>query len=80
MLSELKNGQKVVGLKQSRRAVAEGKAVRAYLAEDADPHITDTIEALCGEHSVPVEWVAGMRELGAACGISVGAAVAVLLA
>ena len=79
MLSELKQGAKVVGVKQTRRAIGEGRAARVYLAQDADPAITAPVEALCREQGVPVEQVAQMKELGSACGIAVGSAVAALL-
>lgn len=79
MLAELKQGPKVVGVKQTKRAINDGKAVRVFLAEDADPRVTDPIAVLCGERSVPVERVAQMKELGSACGIAVGSAVAALL-
>ena len=36
MLTELKAGLRVVGAKQTRRALADGRAVRVFLAEDAD--------------------------------------------
>lgn len=79
MLSELKQGTRVVGVKQTRRAVNDGKAVRVFLAEDADPRVTEPVAALCAERSIPVERVAQMKELGSACGIAVGSAVAALL-
>ncbi len=79
MLSKLKDDPKVVGLKQSRRAISDGTAILVFLADDADPHITDPIRELCREHAVPIKEVETMKILGAACGISVGAAVAVLL-
>ena len=79
MLSELKNGRKVVGAKQSRKAVTAGSAAAVYLAADADPGLTGPLRTLAEEHQVPVIDVSGMRSLGDACGISVGAAVAVLL-
>lgn len=79
MISKLKNASKVVGIKQSRKAVAAGKAACVFLAADADPHVVDPVERLCAEHQVPVERTASMRELGQACDISVGAAVVALL-
>lgn len=79
MLAELKQGPKVVGVKQTKRAINDGKAARVFLAEDADPRVTEPIAALCGERAIPVERVAQMKELGSACGISVGSAVAALL-
>ncbi|WP_130868903.1 ribosomal L7Ae/L30e/S12e/Gadd45 family protein [Intestinimonas massiliensis (ex Afouda et al. 2020)] len=79
MLSELKQGPKVVGVKQTKRAINDGRAVRVFLAEDADPRVTDPIAVLCEAQSIPVERVAQMKELGSACGIAVGSAVAALL-
>lgn len=79
MLSELKSGPKVAGVKQTRRAIGEGRAVCVFLAEDADPRITEPVEEFCREKQVTVEKVASMKMLGAACGIAVGSAVAALL-
>ena len=79
MLAELKQGSRVVGVKQTRRAINDGKAARVFLAEDADPRVTDPVATLCGERSIPVERVPQMKELGSACGIAVGSAVAALL-
>ncbi|NCB63112.1 MAG: 50S ribosomal protein L7ae-like protein [Clostridia bacterium] len=79
MLEELKAGPRVVGAKQTRRALADGRAVRVYLAEDADPGVTEPIEELCRTHAMEIHKVSGMKELGLACGIAVGAAVAALV-
>ncbi len=79
MISKLKTDAKVVGIKQSRKAIQEGRAAHVFLADDADPCVIEPLEALSVEHQVPVEHVPAMRTLGSACGISVGAAVAVLL-
>ncbi len=79
MLTQLKQGPKVVGVKQTRRAIDDGRAARVYLALDADPAVTTPVESLCTEKGVPVEKVAQMKELGSACGIAVGSAVAALL-
>ena len=78
MLSKLSESPKVVGAKQTRRALIGGKAVAVYLANDADPQVTDAVRNLCVEHDVPVFDVPSMKELGHACGIAVGAAVAAL--
>lgn len=79
MLTQLKEGTKVVGVKQTRRAIADGRAAVVFLAQDADPALVAPLEALCAEKQVPVEQVARMKELGSACGIAVGSAVAALL-
>jgi large subunit ribosomal protein L7A len=79
MQDKLKTGRKVVGLKQSRRAVETRAASALYLAEDADPPVPYPVRSLCREAGVPVIPVPTMAELGRACGISVGAAVAAVL-
>ena len=52
MLEALKTAQKVVGAKQVRRALNDGRAVTVYLAADADPRVTEPIAALCGEKGI----------------------------
>lgn len=79
MLTRLKTDHKVVGAKQSRRAISDGSAACVFLAADADPQLTDPLLELCKKNGVPTEEVPTMRALGDACGISVGAAVAVAL-
>lgn len=66
----------VVGAKQLQKAIKNGRARRAYLAADADPALTEPLEAMCLNHGVPCDWVSTMVELGRACGIEVGAAAA----
>ena len=71
--------EKVVGLKQVRRAVAAGKVRRVYLACDADPRLTEPMEALCRASGIDVVTDYTMAQLGRACGIAVGAAVVTVL-
>ena len=49
MPGELTAKGKVVGLKQTRRALVQGAAAHVYLACDADPRLTDPLRALCGD-------------------------------
>lgn len=79
VLSEIRQKPRVVGVKQTKRALNDARACQVFLAEDADPRVTEPIELLCREKDVPVERVASMKELGSACGIAVGSAVAALL-
>ena len=76
MLTELSGASKVVGVKQVKRAVESGRALKAFLAQDAEGRVTAPIAALCEEKGVAVETGFSMTDLGRACGISVGAAVA----
>ena len=79
MLCELETRDKVVGIKQLRKALAEGRAAKVFVASDADPKLTQPVKDTCLSDNVPVEEVPTMAELGKACGIEVGAAVAALL-
>ena len=74
MLSELQNSDKVVGVKQVRRALLNGRAKRLYLAKDADPQLTEPLERQADERNVEVAWTDSMKALGRTCGIAVGAA------
>lgn len=79
MHTELSASAKVVGVRQSRRAVEGGKAKLVFLAHDADPRVTDPIALLCEENAVPVERELSMKELGKACGVAVGTAAAAVV-
>ena len=79
MLTELASQEKVIGVKQSRKAVREGRAKRVYLACDADPAITDPVAESCRRAGIPVEAAHNMAQLGHACRITVGASVVAVL-
>ena len=80
MLTELNTSNKVVGAKQTKRALSDGRARKIFLAADADPRVTEPIAALCREQGTETESVDTMAALGSACGIAVGSAVAAILA
>ena len=75
----LESKQILVGVKQATRAIAEGKAYKVYIARDAEQHVTRRIVELASVHSVEIEYVNTMKELGSACNIDVGAATAVII-
>jgi len=79
VLDELKTANKVVGIKQLRKAIAAGKVKKVFLAADADPMLTDPLAEQCRERKIDVISVPTMRQLGAACSISVDAAAAAIL-
>ena len=79
MSSHLKSGPIHVGIKQSKRALQEGNVLTAYVAEDADPHVTDAFVAECEAAGVEVIYVESMLRLGRDAGIERGAAVVVAL-
>ena len=75
-MERLSGSEKVVGLKQVRRAVTEGRVSLVFLACDAAPRLTESLEELCSEHGVATVWDYTMAQLGKACGIAVGTAAA----
>ena len=79
MLDELKTQRKVVGMKQLRKALKNGQILRVFLAQDADPRLTDPLAEECARLHVELIEVPSMKELGTACGIAVGAAAAGIL-
>lgn len=68
-----------VGSKQIRKAITSGCAKAVYLALDADPCITEPIEALSEQSGIHPTWVESQRALGRACAIDVGAAAAAVV-
>ena len=66
-------------LQQVRRALRDGRAARLFMAMDADPRLLQPLVQEAVRQQVPVEQVPTMKQLGTACGIAVGSAVAVLL-
>ena len=57
MLADLKTAQKVTGAKQVTRALKNGTARRVFLAQDADPRVTEPIAALCRSRGLkPSPW------------------------
>ena len=71
--------QGVTGLRQTQKAVAKGLAARVYLACDADPRLTEPMEALCRASGIDVVTDYTMAQLGRACSIAVGTAAAAAL-
>ena len=79
VLAEVARHKMVVGAKQLRKALQSGRASHVFLAENADPALTEPLAALSEEYDIPVAWVPNMQELGKHCGIEVGAAAAAAL-
>ena len=79
MLSELSQAAKVVGVKQSKKAIREGNAQTVFVADDAEQRVIRPIRDLCCELGVELSEVPTMVELGDAAGIDVCAAVVTLL-
>ena len=79
MLESLGHSDKLIGVKQCHRALKDGKVQHAFFAQDAEERLTGPLVRLCQEKDIPMTSVQSMQALGQACGIDVGAAVAVIL-
>lgn len=71
--------RKVVGVKQTKKALQEQRVVTVYVASDADPAVTEPVLNACEQHGTEVVTVDHMADLGEACRIDVGAAAAAVL-
>jgi large subunit ribosomal protein L7A len=67
-----------IGVKQSSKAITEGRALKVFVAKNAEQHVTRHIIDLAKDANIEVEFVDDMRTLGHACRIDVGAATAVI--
>ena len=67
MIPELSGSNKVVGAKQVRRALRDGRAARLYMALDADPRLLQPLVQEAVNRQVPVVQVSSMKELGTSC-------------
>ena len=76
LLADLQSRKVIVGAKQLKKALRSGQVNQVILAENADPALTEPIEALCQNNHIQCAWVGSMLDLGNACGIDVGAAAA----
>ena len=75
MLSELHTAHKVIGVKQSKKAIRDGAAAQVFVALDAEKRVVGPIYELCSEHGMEVT----ETDLHYSFGIDVGAAVVVVL-
>lgn len=79
-LEEIKKARVfVVGFRQTMKALESNSAQVVYVAGDAEERVTSLVLKLCVEKGVQVYNVDTMSELGRACNIKVGAAVAAII-
>lgn len=78
-LADLRGRKVIVGIKQLKKALITGQANQVFLAENADPALTEPLEAMCLRNQIQCAWVPSMLDLGHACGIDVGAAAAAVV-
>lgn len=70
---------RIVGTKQTLRALKDGIAKKVYIARDADINIVSSIVNMAKQSNVEIVYVDDMEELGRLCSIEVNAAAACLV-
>lgn len=78
-LEELRGAKRVVGFRETQRALERGKAKKVFVALDVDEHLRESIAALAQEKNVPLEYVPSAQELGRICGIDVRSSCAAII-
>ena len=78
-MQELKAlNRRIVGFKQTVKAIKNGTVTKVYLAEDADDFIKQSVLDVCRDRNIQIIYVSNMKELGDACGIDIGASTAAI--
>ncbi|MDP4147063.1 MAG: ribosomal L7Ae/L30e/S12e/Gadd45 family protein [Bacillota bacterium] len=72
-------GKKVVGIKQTMKAINNDEVEVVYVAEDADPKLVEKIKMSSIDKSLEIKYITTMKELGKLCNIDVGAAAVAIL-
>lgn len=71
--------RRLVGTKQTLKALQGGEAKVVYIAKDAEERVLRPLRTALAGRDVEVVEVESMQQLGRLCGIEVGAAAAALL-
>lgn len=71
--------RKVVGTKQTMKALEKGEAVMVLLARDAEAKVSAPVADLADSKGVKVHYIGTMSDLGKICGIKVKAAAAAII-
>lgn len=77
MVQDIKEArEKIVGLKQTLRAIQQDRVNAVYIADDVEDHILRKITGPCQEKEIPlIPTDMSQKELGRFCQIEVGAAI-----
>ena len=75
-MHDLTNGSKVVGVKQTLRALENGTAKKLYVAKDAQKQVTLRVIEIAQSKNLPIVYIDTMEELGKACNVEVKTATA----
>lgn len=67
---------KIIGLKQTLRAIQQDKVVQVFIASDVEEHIIRKINDSCTDKQIPIVALnLSQKELGKLCQIEVGASI-----
>lgn len=72
-------GNKVIGIKQSTKAIKKKKGKTLYIALDANKDLVFPLESLAYENGMDIKYIDTMKNLGIMCDIDVKASVALIL-
>lgn len=70
--------RKVVGTKQTIKALEKGEVLQVFVARDAEEKVIRPVVSLCEANNIEPQFVDSMHELGRICGIKVKAATAAI--
>ncbi len=79
MESELSFNKKIVGIRQSLKALKDKKVLKAFIAKDANLRFVGEFINLCNEELIEIVYVESKQYLGEICGIERAATVACLV-
>jgi large subunit ribosomal protein L7A len=75
----LKQNSKVIGMKQTLRALEREQATVLYVAKDAQSKVTFRALELAKSQALPIVYIDTMEELGSVCDVEVKTATAALI-
>ncbi|WP_330666295.1 ribosomal L7Ae/L30e/S12e/Gadd45 family protein [Vallitalea sp.] len=78
-MHRLKTNSKVIGLKQTLKALENEEVEVLYVAKDAQDEVTIRPIELAGSKQIPVVYIDTMEELGSVCDVEVKTATAALI-
>lgn len=78
-MHRLQQGSKVVGTKQTMKALQSQQVLKLFVAQDAQEAQVKPLVELAVSRSIPIVYVPSMTELGKACDVEVRTATAALI-
>lgn len=78
-MHRLKTNSKVIGMKQTLKALENEEVKLLYVAKDAQRKVTVRVVELAEGQQIPVVYINTMEELGSVCDVEVKTATAALI-